>query len=73
MKENKVKKINIVDENELKDVAGGRAYNEEWVCPKCGYVIYLTHYNANFAVSDHLHTHGWIGYGIDYGEDESKP
>lgn len=29
MKENKVKKINIVDENELKDVAGGRAYNEE--------------------------------------------
>jgi hypothetical protein len=29
MKENKVKKINIVDENELKDVARGRAYNEE--------------------------------------------
>jgi hypothetical protein len=29
MKENKVKKINIVNENELKDVAGGRAYNEK--------------------------------------------
>jgi len=50
-------------------VAGGRAYNEEWVCPKCGYVIYLTHYNANFGVQEHLETHGFVGYGVDYGED----
>ena len=37
MKENKVKKIEILDANELEDVAGGRAYNEAWECPKCGY------------------------------------
>ena len=69
MKENKVKKIEILDANELEDVAGGRAYNEAWECPKCGYVIYLTHYNANFGVQQHLETHGFVGYGVDYGED----
>ena len=69
MKENKAKKIEIVDVNELKDVAGGRAYNEAWECPKCGYVIHLTHYNANFGVQQHLETHGFVCYGVDYGED----
>ena len=61
MKENKVKKINIVDENELKDVAGGLAYNEEWECPRCGCVIYLRYDNDNFGIQEHLETH--------YGED----
>ena len=55
MKENKVKKINIVDENELKDVNGGRAYNEEWVCPKCGYVELKAVASPDFA---------WLTYAV---------
>ena len=66
MEEKKIKKINVVNEDKLEEVAGGRAYNEKWVCPQCGYVIYLTHRNANFEISDHLYTHGWVGYGVDY-------
>lgn len=63
MKDNKVKKINIIDENELKDVAGGFAFNEEWwECPRCGYVIILTHDNDYSKVQEHLETH------VDHGE-----
>ena len=59
-----------LNKEELKEVTGGITMeDEEWVCPKCGYVIYLTHYNANFGVQEHLETHGFVGYGVDYGED----
>lgn len=64
MKDNKPKKINMIDNDKLEEVAGGRAYNEEWVCPDCGYVIYLTHYNANFKVREHMETHGFVAYGV---------
>ena len=46
-----------------------RINNEAWECPKCGHVLYLTHYNANFGVQQHLETHGFVCYGVDYGED----
>lgn len=53
----------MIDESKLEEVAGGRSYNEQWVCPECGYVLYLTHYNANFKIREHLDKHGWGPYG----------
>ena len=53
-----MEKVNVIEVN---------AYS--WECPKCGYVLYLTHYNANFGVQQHLETHGFVCYGVDYGED----
>ena len=58
MKENKIKKINIVNDDELEEVAGGAARYEEWICPECGFLIIKSHYNIAFAIPEHLRTHG---------------
>ena len=38
----KDRKDNLLNDEELDDVAGGRASNEYWTCPRCGQIIFNT-------------------------------
>lgn len=41
----KDRKDNLLNDEELDDVAGGRASNESWTCPRCGQMIFCTKYS----------------------------
>ena len=38
----KDRKDNLLNDEEIDDVAGGRASNEYWTCPRCGQIVFCT-------------------------------
>ena len=57
MEKDRVKKISMLDENELKDINGGRASNEYWTCPRCGQIVFCTKHLFYSKIEEHQRWH----------------
>ena len=56
----KDRKDNLLNEEELDDVAGGRASNESWTCPRCGQMVFATKFGFDSKIKEHQRWHAEI-------------
>ena len=53
----KDRKDNLLNDEELDDVAGGRASNEYWTCPRCGQIVFCTKHLFYSKIEEHQRWH----------------
>ena len=53
----KDRKDNLLNDEELDDVAGGRASNEYWECPRCGQIVTNTKHSFQSKIQEHQRWH----------------
>lgn len=56
----KDRKDNLLNDEELDDVAGVRASNESWTCPRCGQMIFCAKYSFDSKIKEHQKWHADI-------------
>ena len=51
------KKVNLLNDDELDTVSGGRASNESWTCPRCGQIVFCTKHLFYSKIEEHQRWH----------------
>ena len=51
------KKVNLLNDDELDNVSGGRASNESWKCPRCNQIIFNTRHMFQIKIDEHKKWH----------------
>ncbi len=58
-----------MSEDELDNVASGRASNEIWICPECGRLITFTRHMFQRRIDEHIRYHEEINQWKKRGEE----
>ena len=68
------KKVNLLNDEELDDVAGGRASNEYWECPRCGQLVFCTKHSFDSKIREHQRWHAEIdkARNPNYGNEDDE-